>query len=539
MALAATFIPAPLVFPGEQLPLIHLVGADEIELMNSPNAVWYDILARWDWRPDRDLAAQYYEALYRFNLEAKERRALRELQNPSPSEESKGEAQLRLLRERLTGGNEDAEVLQVTPPPPKLKKLRPEDLAPGRIPPRFAGRQPKCFFSLHKSFVGVLLMGHCPEPESVHRELNNNPTFARICGFTQPDESAPYAQTHIPSLRKLEQFDQLMTENGLWSKQKWDEVRRNLEEGAIRPEEVLVHDTVHFHAFSSFETVKYEDQNGTEQKKSQSKPTKRCGCADKESCGHPWEPCDQGAGTVVKSSNRMHWAHKASVLGLPDQGVPLDAVAMSDAPTHDSQSLIPNVLRLYQEIPDLPDWFRYLLDDSAAYDQELFKQVRNELQLTLRASINPRRRQTLKEDLPRGMDRLTPYGELYCLVGHAMEYRGTRKGTERFIYGPPLDDCGRPRCATCPLKDDCCPHATNGRQATISFDLLPHLRPEDPPMAKRHKAMMKKRPAIERIIKRIKCDFGGERLTKRGNEAFQARLDKSLIAIHVLVRHQA
>jgi len=41
---------------------------------------------------------------------------------------------------------------------------------------------------------------------------------------------------------------------------------------------------------------------------------------------------------------------------------------------------------------------------------------------------------------------------------------------------------------------------------------------------------------VERTIKRIKCDLGDPHLAKRGNEAFQARLDKSLIALHLLVR---
>jgi hypothetical protein len=33
----------------------------------------------------------------------------------------------------------------------------------------------------------------------------------------------------------------------------------------------------------------------------------------------------------------------------------------------------------------------------------------------------------------------------------------------------------------------------------------------------------------------MKYDFGDERLTKRGNKAFQARLDKTLLAMHLVV----
>jgi hypothetical protein len=54
---------------------------------------------------------------------------------------------------------------------------------------------------------------------------------------------------------------------------------------------------------------------------------------------------------------------------------------------------------------------------------------------------------------------------------------------------------------------------------------------------KRFKAIMTKRPSVERMIKRLKCDLGDDRLKKRGNPAFQAYLDKTLIAYHILLRH--
>ena len=44
---------------------------------------------------------------------------------------------------------------------------------------------------------------------------------------------------------------------------------------------------------------------------------------------------------------------------------------------------------------------------------------------------------------------------------------------------------------------------------------------------------MSKRPSVERMIKRLKCDLGDDRLTKRGNSAFQAYLDKTILAYPV------
>ena len=75
------------------------------------------------------------------------------------------------------------------------------------------------------------------------------------------------------------------------------------------------------------------------------------------------------------------------------------------------------------------------------------------------------------------------------------------------------------------------------RKNTVSFDTLGHIDPNDPPMAKRFKAIMTRRPSVERMIKRLKCDLGDDRLSKRGNESFQAYLDKTIIAYHLLIRH--
>jgi len=48
-------------------------------------------------------------------------------------------------------------------------------------------------------------------------------------------------------------------------------------------------------------------------------------------------------------------------------------------------------------------------------------------------------------------------------------------------------------------------------------------------MAKRFEAIMTRRPSVERMIKRLKCDLNDDRLKKRGNRSFQAYLDKTMI----------
>jgi len=77
----------------------------------------------------------------------------------------------------------------------------------------------------------------------VRQKLIENPSFARSCGFTLPDPRRGYRQSHVPSLRKLEQFDQIMSNNGLWGEAAVGQVAKNLKEGFIKLESTLVHDT--------------------------------------------------------------------------------------------------------------------------------------------------------------------------------------------------------------------------------------------------------------------------------------------------------
>ena len=104
-------------------------------------------------------------------------------------------------------------------------------------------------------------------------------------------------------------------------------------------------------------------------RKSHPRVTKNCRCKDRQHCDHAWINADLGAGTVVKSTGKMYWGHKASTLGFGEQEVLLDAVAMSDAASHDSRSLVPHLSRLFQRHPDLRGLVTRVLDDGAADDR--------------------------------------------------------------------------------------------------------------------------------------------------------------------------
>jgi hypothetical protein len=560
-----------------QIPLIEFIESDDLYLERQEDVLWFDVLRNLDWPSFRTIAARYYEALWQFNVRQAQRRAERSIPQPS-NPETEFEATRRLLFERATMC-EDTPVLHELPDSAPLElHVEPQTLRPGTPPLRWAGKKPKCFFALFKAFVGVMLRGRPAEPEIVCEELRSNPSFARTCGFTLPRPDGSYRHTDVPSLRKLEQFDQIMTETGLWGQAKIGQVARNLQTGRIHAESTMVHDTTHYHAFSSMRTVEVPPavapgevaaesqlplQAATEpssdpsaevakpvhargkkakkpknpRRKSHPKTTKHCRCEDRQHCPHPWVNADDGAGTVVKSTGKMYWAHKASTLCFPGQQVLLDAVALSDAASHDSESLVPHLNRLFQLHPELQGSIQRVLDDGAADAQPLKGLVWTTWHMELLAPINPRRRQPLCEGLPRGVDHITPTGTPVCQAGYPFDFVGCRHDTRRFLFRAPLDAQGLPVCQTCTERSACYRGSDGARQITVAFDRLPWIDPKFPQLSRRFARAMAHRTAIERLHKLMKYDYGDEQLTKRGNAAFQARLDKTLLAMHLILAH--
>jgi hypothetical protein len=150
----------------------------------------------------------------------------------------------------------------------KVQTVKPMEVSPGIVPLRLGGKRPKCFFALLKSFLGTSLIGFSCEPEKVYMLLKSNPSFVRICGFALKGKKDEYCSEHIPSERKLQQFDQIMSEWGLWDKMKIAQVTENIETGVIKIEKEVGGDATHYYAYSGFETVRYKDKDGKEQEQS-------------------------------------------------------------------------------------------------------------------------------------------------------------------------------------------------------------------------------------------------------------------------------
>jgi len=565
-----------------QHPLIHIVESDDWHLRQQNGLLWFSVLRELCWQLLRHVGARYYDFLGAFNREQLSRRREKRTGAAPANAETRKEADVRLLFARATMC-EEVPVIEpslATAGEAEPRRVDPMSIAPGVVPPRLRGRSPKCFFAMFNAFLAMAIRGRAPEPEVVHEELRSNPSFARCCGFTLPDKKLGYRQSDVPSLRKLEQFDQIMTANGLWEEAALKRVAENLRTGAVRAGATLVHDTTHYRAYSSMQTVEIPEDDGAEKpavspqdveneeaeevvrtgaepraprqgkrarknrkrkerrkRKSQAKATKNCRCKDRKTCRHPWVSADPGAGTVVKSGGKMHWAHKASTLAFAGQEILLDAVAMTDAASHDSRSLEPHLERLFTRHPELKGSVKRVLDDGAADDRALKERVRDEFSLELLTSSNPRGRKPIKENLPQGIDRLQTSGTPVCAEGLPFDFLGCRHPTKQFLFRAPRLPDGTPACQGCPRKSSCCRPGAELRHIAVPFDRLPWLDPKHPQLSRRFQKTMAKRTVIERIHKQMKFDYGDETLTKRGNQAFQARLDKTLLAMHMVLAH--
>ncbi|MBA7571821.1 hypothetical protein ES708_13590 [subsurface metagenome] len=131
--------------------------------------------------------------------------------------------------------------------------------------------------------------------------------------------------------------------------------------------------------------------------------------------------------------------------------------------------------------PEIKSSIKRILYDSACDNKELKEKLHEDFGIELKASLNPRRKKEVTKNLPRGIEKITPYGNAICIAGYEMEYKGMRYENEKFIYQAPKDSDNYPVCLTCQHKENCCPDSfITGRVINISFDLLPHIDTDDP-----------------------------------------------------------
>ena len=175
-----------------------------------------------------------------------------------------------------------------------------------------------------------------------------------------------------------------------------------------------------------------------------------------------------------------------------------------------------------------------MLDDAAADDEDLKIRLNLRWGIVLMTPINARGRKKQTKNLRRGIDHIEPKGIPVCRQGFPFDFVGVRHEEQCFLFRAP-DINGVPVCRDCTVRAECYRGEDGARQVSIPFERLPWINPGMPELSLQFQQEMAKRTVIERLHKLMKDDFGDERLDKRGNDAFQARLDKTRWAMHLLL----
>jgi len=240
---------------------------------------------------------------------------------------------------------------------------------------------------------------------------------------------------------------------------------------------------------------------------------------------------------VVKSQNKKYWAHKASFVGFPKSQVPIDAAALNFASTNDGQTLIPHLKRLQHHVPIAVEKANRIFADGAYNTIDNKEFVRDEIGAVLYAPINPRNTKVPSADNIKGIDHFTKCGVPICDAGLALEMKGRDISNREYIWGPPLivnNNKILPACSQCLLKTNCCPQGQGRTLRTRASD-FPQIDWDNPQHLSRWKKQYCKRTSIERMIKQLKVDYQVEYFNKRDSLNFQGHLDKSMLALHILL----
>ncbi len=503
---------------------------DDYVIDNNPDVTYTKVLNKFDFNLFQDEEQRYYQALSDFNRKLVNKlKQKRNQQQHHHQPATKTDAYQELLFELLE-----------QPPSPKniLFEIPSLDMDDIHHNPKGAGRKPKNFYALVKAFLGVSYMGLKNSPDVVYSQLIHNPSFARKCGFKYiiAVDTKP-CQHNIPSLRKLEQFDQIMNLYGIWDQLKWKMVTQNLTDGTVAVEPDLAFDPSHVEAHSSFTVVETVAEDGKKIRKAVGKMSKRCSCIDKDNCQHEWEVTDQGCGVVVKSHHKKYWAHKASFVGFPKSHVPIDAAAVNYAASNDGQTLIPHLKRLKQHVPLVTDKVDRVIADGPFNTKTNRDFVRDEIGAVLYTPINPKNINVPSAQGIKGIDHFTKNGVPICDAGLPLEMKGRELTQQRYIWGPPITTSKNKAvvaCSRCLLQQDCCPKG-QGRTLRTKASDFPQIDWDNPQHLARWKNQYRKRTAIERMIKIIKVDYCVEHFQKRDSLNFQGHLDKALLALHILL----
>lgn len=332
-----------------------------------------------------------------------------------------------------------------------------------------------------------------------------------------------------------------MTRYGLWHRLRLAVVSSNLASGVIPIEDTLVFDTTHVEANSHCAAVALDaDEDGKPKQRKVCRVRKACDCGEPawETCEHAWQTTNAGAAVVVKGPTRVYWAHKTSHCTFGDSEIPIDIRAMQNASDHDSKTLPAHIELLKRDLPQAVAKARHVLaDDGYQGNRDAVAERLDGARLSLPIHPDGRSKAHVAARFD-GIEHFTRTGVPVCAAGHRFEMRGRDITQERYIWAAPDGPNGKSVCDGCPLAETC---KLRGARRHIRVDRsdFPRIDWDHPQHLARERARYARRTGVERAIKRLKVDLGGEHLTHRDALRVQAHFDKRLLLLHVLLAIEA
>jgi hypothetical protein len=540
---------APVLFQSsdEHAVINDHANQDWIGLIGLIQGVRFDVLAR-----------RYYLALHEFRKLETRPPLPGQVELKAQGKQQAFQEMLHLMEQRKATrrcGKAPLTAQDVLVDPRPVRPVRPEaqDLADAlsdfsvKPPPLSAilggaGRPPCDALCLLRAFLAAPLLGVGDGPTEVHRLLHSNPVFAHLCGFlgrTAAKQPMELTSRRLPSQAVCEEFSEVMTRYGLWHQARLEQVMENLARGVIAAEPSLAFDTTHVEANSHCGNVvppqAAEDQDSPPRQRKVPRLRKRCACGQEhwDSCPHDWVPTDQGAAVVVKGPTRVYWGHKTSVAALPGSQTPIDVRVCLYGAEHDGHTLVPHLEVLQRDLPQVTAGLRYVLADDAYQGNEA-QVARFGQSARLVLPVHPRKAPAGLAEQFRCIDHFTPVGFPVCVAGHRFELLGRDVVGQHYLWAAPLSEQGQSVCKGCPRAVDCLVHGLR-RQLRVSRQDQPQICWEHPQLLARERARYGQRTAVERAIKRLKVDLGGEYLTHRDGQRVQAHLDRKLLTLHLLL----
>jgi hypothetical protein len=340
------------------------------------------------------------------------------------------------------------------------------------------------------------------------RALARNTDFMVRCGFPG---------NVLPDVRSFQRFNEVMTFGGLWAEARRMMVLDNLANGVLPSPKRLAIDPGHEDGYA-----------GVHKACAACRACKACDPADRVFT------CDV-TDIVAKRKTYQFPGVKGVFVADADEDVPLLAVGVN-ARTFDGNTGIETAKAFAKEYPEQVDTVEEALLDGAFDIKDEKKGISEALGgADVLTPINPRRRKDQPVEGHRGIDHINPYGLPICVQGLGMVYLGRDMKREDFLYGCPLLDRNTGKL-DCPNQGRCCPNpGSAGRTFRVPRERTPQVDWENPQHSQDFKDRYDGRTSSERVIGRTKRSFPFERHWGRGHAAFQAHLDKGVLAFHVLL----